>query len=75
MYQHIDADLCALCIATIAELFNSFKLLSITDSTQKPGPGAHYPERVYINKKSPPKFSMGIRHSDYTTPLIVEVTE
>ncbi|XP_065906296.1 ciliary microtubule associated protein 1A-like [Dysidea avara] len=45
------------------------------DSTQKPGPGAHYPERVYINKRSPPKFSMGIRHSDYITPLIVEVTE
>lgn len=45
------------------------------DSTQKPGPGAHYPERVHINKKSPPRFSMGTRHSDYTTPLIVEVTE
>ena len=49
--------------------------ISFVDSTQKPGPGAHYPERVHINKKSPPRFSMGIRHSDYTTPLIVEVTE
>ena len=78
MCQHINADLCALHNAIVAELFNSvysFKLLSLTDSTQKPGPGAHYPERVYINKRSPPKFSMGIRHSDYTTPLIVEVTE
>ena len=51
------------------------QVLRFVDSTQKPGPGAHYPERVHINKKSPPRFSMGIRHSDYITPLIVEVTE
>jgi len=47
----------------------------LTDSTQKPGPGAHYPEKVHINKKSPPRFSMGIRHSDYITPLILEDPE
>jgi len=41
------------------------------DNTQKPGPGAHAPETVMVHKKSPPKFSFGIRHSDYEAPLIV----
>lgn len=45
------------------------------DSTIKPGPGAYSPEKVYINKTSAPKFSMGIRHSEYITPLIVEVRD
>jgi len=42
------------------------------DTTQKPGPGAHSPERVYANKRQAPKFSFGIRHSQYTAPLIVD---
>lgn len=42
------------------------------DTTQKPGPGAHSPERVYANKRSAPRFSFGIRHSEYTAPLIVD---
>lgn len=46
-----------------------------SDSTQKPGPGAHSPEKVNIHKKSAPSHSMGVRHSEYTTPLIVEFTE
>ncbi|XP_064407454.1 ciliary microtubule associated protein 1A-like [Halichondria panicea] len=45
------------------------------DSTTIPGPGAHSPEKVYMNKPVPPKFSMGIRHSEYVTPLIVEVID
>ena len=45
------------------------------DSTIKPGPGAYSPEKVYVNKTSAPKFSMGIRHSEYITPLIVEVRD
>lgn len=45
------------------------------DGTQKPGPGAHSPETVYVNKKQYPKFSFGIRHSQYSAPLIVEVPE
>lgn len=45
------------------------------DSTQKPGPGAHSPEKVYINKPSPPKFSLGIRHSEFITPLIIDVQD
>lgn len=43
------------------------------DATMKPGPGAYSPEKVYFNKKAAPKFSMGIRHSEFVTPLILEV--
>lgn len=40
------------------------------DGTQKPGPGAHSPEKVYVTKNIRPKYSFGIRHSEYTVPLI-----
>ncbi|XP_003387090.2 PREDICTED: outer dense fiber protein 3-like [Amphimedon queenslandica] len=43
------------------------------DATMKPGPGAYSPERVYLNKTQAPRFSMGIRHSEFITPLILEV--
>jgi hypothetical protein len=42
------------------------------DSSQKPGPGQHSPERVYINKRAAPNFSFGIRHSNYIAPLIID---
>ena len=43
------------------------------DSTKKPGPGAYSPEKVSCNKKSSPKFSLGIRHSEYVyTPHFAE---
>ncbi|KAI8486550.1 PREDICTED: outer dense fiber protein 3-like [Branchiostoma belcheri] len=45
------------------------------DSTKKPGPGAHYPERVYVTKRKAPTYSLGIRHSEYITPLIVDVAD
>jgi hypothetical protein len=45
------------------------------DSTVKPGPGTHSPERVLINKNSAPNYSFGIRHSQYVAPLIVEVKD
>jgi len=41
------------------------------DSTQKPGPGAHRPEAVIVNKQISPRYSFGIRHSEYEAPLIV----
>jgi len=41
------------------------------DSTQKPGPGAHNPESVIVNKKISPRYSFGIRHSEYEAPLII----
>ena len=47
----------------------------IADTTQKPGPGAHSPEKVKITKHSPPAYSMGIRHSEYLCPLIIEVAD
>jgi len=45
------------------------------DGTRKPGPGAHSPEKVVANKKRYPAFSMGIRHSEFITPLIIDVTD
>lgn len=42
------------------------------DSTQKPGPGAHCPEHVYVTKRIAPRFSFGIRHSEYIAPLITD---
>jgi hypothetical protein len=41
------------------------------DTTQKPGPGAHCPENVKVNKHSSPRFSFGMRHSEYECPLII----
>jgi len=43
------------------------------DSTQKPGPGAHSPEKIWVNRRKPAQFSFGIRHSQYVTPIIVDV--
>lgn len=45
------------------------------DSTMKPGPGAHSPEKVTINKRSPNSHSFGIRHSEYIAPMIVAVND
>ncbi|KAL8606764.1 hypothetical protein ACOMHN_049593 [Nucella lapillus] len=42
------------------------------DSTQKPGPGAHSPEKVYVNRRSAPCASFGMRHSQYTVVPIME---
>lgn len=45
------------------------------DSTRKPGPGAYSPEKVYVNKRKAPSFSLGIRHSEFVTPLILDVSD
>lgn len=45
------------------------------DSTQKPGPGAHRPEDVLITKRQAPRASLGIRHSEFITPLIIQVAD
>merc|ERR1712173_478427 len=42
------------------------------DSTKKPGPGAHSPEKVSINKRHTPQFSFGIRHSEYVAPVLAK---
>lgn len=44
------------------------------DSTQKPGPGSHNPQMV-DNKKTAPSFSFGIRHSEYETPIMLDVVD
>eukprot|EP00054_Salpingoeca_dolichothecata_P003086 m.25202 g.25202 ORF g.25202 m.25202 type:complete len:243 (+) comp13531_c0_seq2:73-801(+) len=46
-----------------------------TDTSKRPGPGAHDVEKVNLNKKKAPAFSMGGRHSEYKTELIVDVPE
>ncbi len=63
------------CVCVCAWSFLSFLCSSIrADSTLKPGPGAYSPEKVSVNKATAPKFSLGIRHSEYVTPLIIEVS-
>eukprot|EP00178_Gracilaria_changii_P025893 TRINITY_DN79576_c0_g1_i1.p1 TRINITY_DN79576_c0_g1~~TRINITY_DN79576_c0_g1_i1.p1 ORF type:complete len:253 (+),score=-5.43 TRINITY_DN79576_c0_g1_i1:122-880(+) len=42
------------------------------DTTQKPGPGAHSPEKQFPTKRLAPQFSFGIKHSQYTAPLIID---
>nr|KAF6398518.1 outer dense fiber of sperm tails 3 [Molossus molossus] len=43
------------------------------DKTLKPGPGAHSPEKVTLTKPCAPIVTFGIKHSDYMTPLIVDL--
>jgi len=43
------------------------------DNTRKPGPGAHKPEAVRINKPQAPTYSLGIRHSEYVSPLLINL--
>ncbi|XP_065910752.1 ciliary microtubule associated protein 1A-like [Dysidea avara] len=45
------------------------------DATKKPGPGAHSPEKVTVNKKAQPSYTMGVRHSEYLCPLIIDVSD
>lgn len=42
-----------------------------SDSTRKPGPGAHSPEHVVMNKCATAKYSFGVHHSDFCAPLIL----
>lgn len=50
-------------------------ILLVVDATRKPGPGAHSPERVIVNKRSAPSYSMGVKHSEYVCPLIIDGSE
>ncbi|XP_071261902.1 protein CIMAP1D-like isoform X2 [Salvelinus alpinus] len=45
------------------------------DATLKPGPGTHNPEKVTVHKPRAPAFSLGIRHSEFVTPLVVNVAD
>ena len=60
----------------MANYLQSFKTVILTiDNTIKPGPGTYCPENVYLNKKQAPKHSLGIKHSEFITPLIVEIQQ
>ncbi|CAM4635037.1 unnamed protein product [Caretta caretta] len=45
----------------------------VRDST--PGPADYKTSRVTITKPRAPDFSLGIRHSEYLTPLVIDVME
>ncbi|XP_074489349.1 ciliary microtubule associated protein 1B [Sebastes fasciatus] len=45
------------------------------ETTKKPGPGAHYPEQVTFTRAKAPSFSFGLRHSEFISPLILDVAE
>ncbi|KAM9480948.1 ciliary microtubule associated protein 1B-like [Clarias gariepinus] len=45
------------------------------DTSQKPGPGTHYPEKVTCTRPKAPSFSFGVRHSEYTAPLVLDINE
>lgn len=55
------------CIAVL-----SAHALPFSDSSKKPGPGAHCPEKVTIHQRSAPAPTLGIRHSEYICPLITD---
>ncbi|XP_020784541.1 outer dense fiber protein 3-like protein 2a [Boleophthalmus pectinirostris] len=40
-----------------------------------PGPGAYSPEKFYLHLPKRPAFTMGIRHSEFVTPLVVDVVK
>uniref|UniRef100_A0A3P8V7B0 Outer dense fiber of sperm tails 3-like 2a n=1 Tax=Cynoglossus semilaevis TaxID=244447 RepID=A0A3P8V7B0_CYNSE len=40
-----------------------------------PGPGAYRPEKYHLHLPKPPSFTMGIRHSEFVTPLVVDVVD
>lgn len=45
------------------------------DASKKPGPGAYNPENVTIHKARAPVYSLGIRHSEFVTPLVINVSD
>ena len=47
----------------------------MADATKKPGPGAHRPEQATITKRAFPSFSMGVKHSEFICPLIIDVSD
>lgn len=45
------------------------------EGTRTPGPGTYCPEMVTSTKSKAPSFSFGLRHSDFTAPLVVEADD
>uniref|UniRef100_A0A3P8T4P3 Outer dense fiber of sperm tails 3-like 2a n=1 Tax=Amphiprion percula TaxID=161767 RepID=A0A3P8T4P3_AMPPE len=44
-------------------------------SSAIPGPGTYSPEKFYMHLPRPPSFTLGVRHSEFVTPLVVDVTD
>ncbi|XP_022049122.1 outer dense fiber protein 3-like protein 2a [Acanthochromis polyacanthus] len=44
-------------------------------SSAIPGPGTYSPERFYMHLPRPPSFTLGVRHSEFVTPLVVDATD
>lgn len=40
-----------------------------------PGPGAYSPEKSCVHLPKAPSFSMGVRHSEFVTPLVVDIVD
>ncbi|XP_068457398.1 protein CIMAP1D-like [Clinocottus analis] len=40
-----------------------------------PGPGAYSPEKSLLHLPRPPSFSLGVRHSEFVTPLVLHVVD
>ncbi|CAJ1074411.1 outer dense fiber protein 3-like protein 2a [Xyrichtys novacula] len=44
-------------------------------SSNIPGPGSYSPEKFYMHLPKPPSCTMGVRHSEFVTPLVVHVVD
>ncbi|XP_026196050.1 outer dense fiber protein 3-like protein 2a [Anabas testudineus] len=44
-------------------------------SSATPGPGMYSPEKYYLHLPKPPSFTLGVRHSEFVTPLVVHVAD
>lgn len=57
----------------------SFSMQSRTNrpsySFANPGPAAYSPEKVKGHLPRQPSYTLGIRHSEFVTPLVVDVTD
>ncbi|XP_029973348.1 outer dense fiber protein 3-like protein 2a [Salarias fasciatus] len=57
----------------------SFSMQSRTqrplNSSANPGPGSYSPEKFQLHLPKPPSFTLGVRHSEFVTPLVVDITD
>uniref|UniRef100_A0A8P4GEX5 Outer dense fiber of sperm tails 3-like 2a n=1 Tax=Dicentrarchus labrax TaxID=13489 RepID=A0A8P4GEX5_DICLA len=44
-------------------------------SSAIPGPGTYSPEKFHLHLPKPPSCTMGVRHSEFVTPLVVHVVD
>lgn len=44
-------------------------------SFANPGPGTYSPEKFLMHLPKPPSYTLGVRHSEFVTPLVVDVVD